>query len=117
MLLGMNISIWIHYFVFMTSLQECGKETDSKLYGAIRIPLCAECRENYINTIPEQKLVPKGRAKSQYGLSDEELKSLKYGFCTNPMNYNWSPMQLYWKLEIEDLARKKYFEFHFTEFF
>jgi len=84
---------------------DCRKETDKKLYGKIPSPLCMSCRDSYIESKPNQHFVPKSRAKSDYGLNDKELSSLNHGFCGNPMDSRWAPMNLFWKHDVEELAK------------
>lgn len=77
-------------------------EVDEEIHNIFKIDCCRKCR------FKELKFVTKTTCKSEYLLTEEELKQFPYMEKPNPHKGAWNEMHLYLKEEIEDFAIKKH---------
>ena len=78
----------------------CGEKTGYNEHPILDKVICRSCNKGL-------KYVTKGRALSDYKLTQTDLKQLRYREVPNPHYKCASPMKLFLKNQIEDLSKNQ----------
>ncbi|KAG2488414.1 hypothetical protein HYH03_013098 [Edaphochlamys debaryana] len=85
-----------------TACEHCGSLSFSnEWYQAFGVLLCNQCKR-------DEALISKGHALTLYSLTAKDLNDLGCLTKTNPQHKSWTPMRLYLKRQVEDVARRKH---------
>lgn len=86
----------------VSGCSRCSSLSFSKeFYDAFKVLLCNECRRS-------EKLISKTNAKSQFCITDGDIKKLGGLKRSNPHKKNWQPMVLLLQSQVEEIAIAKH---------
>mmetsp|Transcript_1164 Transcript_1164/g.3415 ORF Transcript_1164/g.3415 Transcript_1164/m.3415 type:complete len:165 (-) Transcript_1164:627-1121(-) len=84
---------------------ECGSlSTVPEYFQAFGVRICSKCKSL-------DELLPKGKAKQLYLLTDADIGHLGSIKRDNPMKSQWTSMRLYLRSQLEDVAIHKFGSF------